>query len=56
MEEKLLDYKAAIKSKGLKQNWIANQLGITGAMLSMYISGKTGMDVDKVNKLKKILA
>ncbi|WP_186445762.1 helix-turn-helix domain-containing protein [Paenibacillus cremeus] len=50
-----MELQSAIKNKGLKQKWIAEQLGVTGAMLSMYLRGKTSMSPEKVRKLKLIL-
>lgn len=49
------DYKKTIKDSGLKQTWIANQLGVTDAMLSMFLNNKTNMAPEKIEKLRKIL-
>lgn len=50
-----MEYQKIIKENGLKQTWIAKQLGITDALLSMFFKGKSGMAEDTVFKLNKIL-
>ncbi|GAA4880495.1 hypothetical protein GCM10023310_70880 [Paenibacillus vulneris] len=50
-----MNYQKIIKEKGLKQIWIAKQLGISAAMMSMYLKGQTNMSPEKVNNLKIIL-
>ena len=50
-----MNYKQQIKDKGLKQSWIAEKLGISDAMLSLFLSGERNFDLDKENELKKIL-
>ncbi|WP_160327366.1 helix-turn-helix domain-containing protein [Paenibacillus naphthalenovorans] len=50
-----MDYQKIIKQKGLKQKWIAEKLGVSSAMISMYISGKSGMSSEKIKKLNRLL-
>ncbi|WP_144028212.1 helix-turn-helix domain-containing protein [Paenibacillus ferrarius] len=50
-----MDYKSIIDSKGIKQSWIAKQLGVTRAMVNLYIKGKTGMAPEKVRKMNQLL-
>lgn len=48
-------YKIIIKTKGLKMNWVASQLCISGALLSMYLNEKRDMPFLIESKLKEIL-
>lgn len=50
-----MNYKEIIKKKGLKQKWIAKQLNISDALLSMFLDGKRNIDQGKEKKLKVIL-
>jgi predicted transcriptional regulator len=50
-----MNYQKIIKDNGLKQTWIAKQLGITDSLLSMFFKGKSGMAEETVFKLNKII-
>lgn len=50
-----MDYRKIIKKRGLKQRWIAQQLQITDACLSMFFDSKTTISPEKVRKLNSIL-
>lgn len=54
-KEEEMDYQQIIKDKGLKQKWIADRVGVSGALLSMYFKGKSGMSPEHVKKLKNVL-
>lgn len=45
-----------IKKSGLKREWIAEQLGITRAALSLKIKNKNDFKAVEVDRLSKILA
>jgi predicted transcriptional regulator len=48
-------YKLLIKQKGLKINWLAEQLGISQPTLSMYLTSKREMPFLIEQRLKNIL-
>ena len=48
-------YKQLIKQKGLKMNWIADQLCISCSALSLYLSEQRTMPIELELKLKEIL-
>lgn len=48
-------YKQLIKQKGLKMNWIADQLCISHSALSLYLSEQRTMPTEVELKLKDIL-
>lgn len=50
-----MDYKKIIKESGLKQSWLCKQIGITDAMLSMFLNNKTNMSPEKIRKLNTLL-
>ena len=53
MDVKIL--RECIKKRGLKQTWIAGQLGVHTATLNRYLTGKSLMDQDKIIKLLDLL-
>lgn len=50
-----MDFRKRIKEKGLKIIWIADKLGISQPLLSMYLSGDRNMNEEMEEKLKEIL-
>lgn len=50
-----MDFRKRIKEKGLKIIWIADKLGISQPLLSMYLSGDRNMSEDTEERLKEIL-
>lgn len=50
-----MDYKARIREKGLRKNWIAEKLGISNTLLSFYIHGTYPIPEDRQRELEKIL-
>lgn len=50
-----MNYKKRIKERGLKIIWIADKLGISQPLLSMYLSGDRTMPEEIESKLKDIL-
>lgn len=50
-----MNYKNIINSKGLKQNWIADQIGVTESMLSKVLSGEKRFSKENQKKFHKIL-
>lgn len=48
-------YQMKIKNKGLKKSWIATQLGISPASLTLYLKGERNMPLHIESKLKMIL-
>lgn len=50
-----MDFKQRIKDKGLKIIWLADQLGISQPLLSMYLSGERNMSGETEKKLKELL-
>lgn len=50
-----MNYKKRIKERGLKIIWIADKLGISQPLLSMYLSGDRTMSEEIESKLKDIL-
>jgi predicted transcriptional regulator len=50
-----LDYKKEISDLGLKQSWLAKQVGVTPAMVSMFINHKATLDSCKELKLRQII-
>lgn len=50
-----MDFKKTIKEKGLKINWLADQLEINRVLLSYYLNGTRTMPEDIKNGLRSIL-
>jgi transcriptional regulator with XRE-family HTH domain len=50
-----MDYKQRIKDRGLKINWVAEQIGIGRSLLSQYLNGLRNMPDHIESKLKVIL-
>lgn len=44
-----------LKEKGLKQNWLAIQLGMTTVMISLYVQNKRQPKLETLLKISKIL-
>ena len=51
----IMDFKQKIKEKGLKQNWIANKLGLSDGLFSFYLSGDRTMPDEIKKKLIEVL-
>ena len=47
--------KKQIKKKGLKIKWIAEKVGVSPTLLSMYLSGYRNMPVEIKEKIKSLL-
>lgn len=50
-----MDFKKEIKNRGLKQTWVAKQLGINPSTFTVYINVKDKMPEYLENKLKLFL-
>lgn len=50
-----MKYQDIIKSKGLKQIWVAKQVGVTNKTLSKYLTGVRNMPIQVEEKLIKLL-
>lgn len=50
-----MKYKDKIKEKGLKINWVADRVGISRCLLSVYINEKRHIPLKIEDKLKIIL-
>jgi transcriptional regulator with XRE-family HTH domain len=44
-----------LKNKGLKQKWLANQLGMTSVMISLYVQNKRQPKLETLINISKIL-
>lgn len=44
-----------LKEKGLKQNWLASQLGMTTVMISLYVQNKRQPKLETLIRISKIL-
>ena len=44
-----------LKLKGLKQKWLATQLGMTTVMISLYVHNKRQPKLETLLKISKIL-
>lgn len=53
MEAKQLQ--KVIKAKGLKQSWIADQMGVTKSLVSQWVRGSINVPEKHVKNLKRIL-
>lgn len=50
-----MNFKTQIKKKGLKITFIADKIGISQPLLSMYLNGTRNMPNEINKKLKKLL-
>lgn len=50
-----MSYKEKIKNKGLKIVWLADKVGVSQPLLSMYLNGSRNMPKEVESKLKKLL-
>ena len=50
-----MTYKEKIKNKGLKIVWLADKIGVSQPLLSMYLNGDRSMPKEVESKLKKLL-
>ena len=50
-----MSYKEKIKNKGLKIVWLADKIGVSQPLLSMYLNGDRSMPKEVESKLKKLL-
>ena len=50
-----MDFKKMIKERGLKITWLADNIGISQPLLSMYLSGKVKMPEIVKEKLIELL-
>jgi len=50
-----LEYKKLIRDKGLKQNFIAQKIGVSKTMMSLFLSGKRNLSPENKLKLHRIL-
>lgn len=44
-----------LKNKGVKQKWLATQLGMTTVMISLYVQNKRQPKLETLLKISKIL-
>jgi putative transcriptional regulator len=44
-----------LKNKGLKQKWLADQLGMTSVMISLYVQNKRQPKLETLINISKIL-
>ena len=52
LREELRQY---LKDNGVKQNWVAEQLGLSKQMIHMYLADKRNMSEQNERKLKKLI-
>lgn len=52
MREELKEF---LKSKGIKQKWIADQLGVDSSLISRYLKGTRTLSNEKQAILRQIL-
>lgn len=50
-----MDIQALIRERGLKQNWIADQLGISAPYFSLILSGRRPLPEVFIKPLAKLL-
>ena len=51
-----MDLKKKIEKKGLKQVWLAEQIGVSKSLLSLYLSGERNLSEEKEKMLKGLLS
>jgi predicted transcriptional regulator len=47
--------KKTLADRGIKQSWLALQIGVANSTLSLYLKGKGGLGIDKIEKLNEII-
>lgn len=50
-----MDYRKIIKSKGLKQCWIADQIGVSKSMLTKVLNGEKNFSPENKSKFNRLL-
>ncbi|TVY09941.1 helix-turn-helix transcriptional regulator [Paenibacillus cremeus] len=50
-----VDYKQLINERGIKQQFLADKLGISKTMMSLFLSGKKNLSPEKISMLNKLL-
>jgi len=50
-----MDFKNRIEEKGLKQLWVANQMGVSKSILNRWLTGSASMPLNREEQLKAIL-
>lgn len=50
-----MNLKERIKSKGLKQNWVADQIGVNRATFNAYLNNFRDMPQDVSDKVKLLI-
>ena len=50
-----MDLRQTIRERGLKQRWIAHQIGLSDSLFSNILSGLAVLPDDKVGELAKLL-
>ncbi|WP_186445763.1 helix-turn-helix domain-containing protein [Paenibacillus cremeus] len=50
-----MDYKQLINERGIKQQFLADKLGISKTMMSLFLSGKKNLSPEKISMLNKLL-
>ena len=50
-----MDYKKKIQERGLKQRWIASQLGVSHEILNKWVNNKVDMPETRRGELEKLL-
>jgi predicted transcriptional regulator len=47
--------KKTLADRGIKQSWLALQIGVANSTLSLYLKGRGGLGIDKIEKLNEII-
>lgn len=50
-----MDYKTIIKSKGLKSTYLAEKIGVSKQMFSMFLNHKRNLSPEKKRELDRLL-
>ena len=48
--------KELIQKKGLKQKWIAEQIGVSPQLLSMFLNNERNLSEEKIKMIKGLLS
>lgn len=51
-----MELRKTIDKKGLKHKWLAEQIGVSSTMLSLYLSGERNLSEEKEKMLKGLLS
>lgn len=51
-----MNIKKKIENRGLKQKWVAEKIGVSEAMLSLYLSGERNLSIEKEKMLVGLLS